>query len=184
MRITKTLIRLSLRWTHISEGTFSHVVALPVFHVSHGLIGNVTNFHFYSKSVLFMCDIHSLYSLESKCFRQFHYWLFINRFNITESAFFPLLFDVIASTLRKHTYSNILKISSPKMEKNSDKKFWYFSYFCSKHRLWVLVRTALARRFLRVPIIYVLSRNKKNNVTPCKLQFYYIKVVFKGVKII
>ena len=22
------------------------------------------------------------------------------------------------------------------------KKFWYFSYFCSKHRLWVLVRTA------------------------------------------
>ena len=29
----------------------------------------------------------------------------------------------------------------------SDKKFWYFSYFCSKHRLWVLVRTASARRF-------------------------------------
>ena len=28
------------------------------------------------------------------------------------------------------------------------------------------------------------SRNKKNNVYPCKLQFYYIKVVFKGVKII
>ena len=26
-------------------------------------------------------------------------------------------------------------------------KFWYFSYFCSKHRLWVLVRTASARRF-------------------------------------
>ena len=29
----------------------------------------------------------------------------------------------------------------------------YFSYFCSKHRLWVLVR---------VPTIYVLSRNMKN----------------------
>ena len=28
------------------------------------------------------------------------------------------------------------------------------------------------------------SRNKKNNVYPCKLQFYYIKVGFKGVKII
>ena len=27
------------------------------------------------------------------------------------------------------------------------KKFRYFSYFCSKHRLWVLVRTASARRF-------------------------------------
>ena len=29
-----------------------------------------------------------------------------------------------------------------------------------------------------------LSRNKKNNVYPSKLQFYYIKVGFKGVKII
>ena len=28
-----------------------------------------------------------------------------------------------------------------------DKKFWYFSYFCSKHRLWVLIRTASARWF-------------------------------------
>ena len=31
--------------------------------------------------------------------------------------------------------------------KFSDKKLWYFSYFCSKHTLWVLVRTASARRF-------------------------------------
>ena len=29
-----------------------------------------------------------------------------------------------------------------------------------------------------------LSRNKKNNVYPCKPQFYYIKEGFKGVKII
>ena len=29
-----------------------------------------------------------------------------------------------------------------------------------------------------------LSRNKKNNVYPCKPQFYYIKVGFKGVEII
>ena len=28
-----------------------------------------------------------------------------------------------------------------------------------------------------------LSRNKKNNVYPCKPQFYYIKVGFKGSKI-
>ena len=28
-----------------------------------------------------------------------------------------------------------------------------------------------------------LSRNKENNVYPCKTQFYYIKVGFKGVKI-
>ena len=29
-----------------------------------------------------------------------------------------------------------------------------------------------------------LSSNKKNNIYPCKPQFYYIKVGFKGVKII
>ena len=29
-----------------------------------------------------------------------------------------------------------------------------------------------------------LSKNKKNNVYPCKPQFYYIRVGFKGVKII
>ena len=31
--------------------------------------------------------------------------------------------------------------------KFSDKKLWYFSYCGSKYRLWVLVRTASARRF-------------------------------------
>ena len=66
----------------------------------------------------------------------------------------------------------------------SDKNSDIFSYFCSKHRLWVLVRTASARRFYRVPTIYVFDRNKKNNVYPCKPQFYYIKVGFKGVNII
>ena len=29
-----------------------------------------------------------------------------------------------------------------------------------------------------------LSRNKKNNVYPCKLLFYFIKVGFKGIKIL
>ena len=38
----------------------------------------------------------------------------------------------------------------------------YIIYFCSKHRLWVFVRTASTRRFLRIPTIYVLSRNMKN----------------------
>ena len=34
------------------------------------------------------------------------------------------------------------------------------------------------------PQAMFLSRNNKNNVYPCKPQFYYIKVGFKGVKII
>ena len=34
------------------------------------------------------------------------------------------------------------------------------------------------------PQSMLLSRNKKNNVYLCKPQFYYMKVGFKGVKII
>ena len=36
---------------------------------------------------------------------------------------------IALQSLRKHTYSNILQ---PKKGKFSDKKIWYFSYFCSK----------------------------------------------------
>ena len=44
-----------------------------------------------------------------------------------------------------------------------------FLIFAPKHRLWVLVRTASARRFLRVRTIYVLSKNKKN------IKFFQLK---------
>ena len=33
-------------------------------------------------------------------------------------------------------------------------------------------------------VIHVFSQNKKTNEYPCKPQFYYIKVGFKGIKII
>ena len=46
------------------------------------------------------------------------------------------------SSLGKQVYSNILKILPPKNENFQIKNFWYISCFCSKHRLWVLVRTA------------------------------------------
>ena len=36
---------------------------------------------------------------------------------------------------------------SEKKKKKKKKKSYIFSYFCSKHRLWVLVRTASPRRF-------------------------------------
>ena len=71
-----------------------------------------------------------------------------------------------------------------KIWKISDKNSNIFLMSAQKHRLWVLVRTALPRRFLRVPTIYILSRNMKNNVYPCTPQFYYIKVGFKAVIII
>ena len=78
------------------------------------------------------------------------------------------------SSLRKHAYSNILKILPTNNENFQIQKFWYFSYFCSKQ--WGSSN--------EYPQSIVLSRNKKTNVYPCKPQFYYIKVGFKGVKII
>ena len=60
--------------------------------------------------------------------------------------------------------------------KFSDKKFRYFSYFCSKHRLWVPVRTASKEAVPTSTHNLCLSRNKKNNVYPCKPQFYYIYI--------
>ena len=82
--------------------------------------------------------------------------------------------------LGKLAYSNMLKIWPPKKWKFSDEKYWYFSYFCSKHRLWVLVRTTYWGSSNEYPQSMFLSRNKKNNVYPCKPQFYYIEL-YKNV---
>ena len=68
--------------------------------------------------------------------------------------------------------------------KFSNKTFWYFSYFCSKHRLWYSLEPPRRRGSNEYPQFVFLSGNKKNNVYPCKPQFYYIKVGFEGVKII
>ena len=56
------------------------------------------------------------------------------------------------------------------------KKLSYLSYFCSKHRFWVLIRTAQQGGSNEYPQSMFLSKNKKNSVYPFKPQFYYIKV--------
>ena len=43
-------------------------------------------------------------------------------------------------------YTEILTTKKLKLL-DKKKKIWYFSYFCSKHRLWVLIRTASTRWF-------------------------------------
>ena len=55
--------------------------------------------------------------------------------------------------------------------------------FLFKHRLWVVVRTASSRRFLRVHNLCFWAEIRKimNTLKP---QFYYIKVGFNGIKII
>ena len=89
-----------------------------------------------------------------------------------------------SSTLRKHAYSNILKISPPKTEKNSVKISDIFHI--SVQNIDCEYSLELPRRGSsnEYPQSMFLSRNRKNNVYPCKPQFYYKKVGFKGVKII
>ena len=79
--------------------------------------------------------------------------------------------------LRKHAYSNILKILQPEKEKIQIKNSDIFLISVQN----IDCRYALSNEY---PQSMFLCRNKKNNVHPCKPQFYYIKVGFKGVKII
>ena len=88
------------------------------------------------------------------------------------------------SSLRKHAYSNILKFLPPKTEnfqmKTSD------NFHISAQNIDCEYSLEPRRRggSNEYPQSMFLSRDKKNNVYPCKPQFYYIKVGLKGVKII
>ena len=81
---------------------------------------------------------------------------------------------------------NILKIlPQNKKWKFSEKKIGYFFIFSAQ-----IIDCGYSLEPPRrggsneYPQSMFLSRNKKNNVYPYKPQFYYIKVGFKGVKII
>ena len=86
--------------------------------------------------------------------------------------------------LRKHAYSNILKILPPKTEnfqiKNSD------IFYITAQNLDCGYSLELPQRggSNEYPQSVFLSWNKNNIVYPCKPQFYSIKVGFKGVNII
>ena len=84
------------------------------------------------------------------------------------------------NALRKHAYSNISKISPPKTEKFSD------IFYISVQNIDCGYSLEPPRRggSNKYPQSMFLSRNKENNIYPCKPQFYYIKVGFKGVNII
>ena len=88
------------------------------------------------------------------------------------------------NTLRKHAYSNILRILRPKKENfQIKKKSDIFSYFCQNKDFGYSLEPPRGGSN-EYPQSMFLSRNKKNNVYPCKPQFYYVKVGFKGVNII
>ena len=70
--------------------------------------------------------------------------------------------------------------------KNFTTKNWKFSDKNSDilDRLWLLLVPPRRGGSNDYPQCMFMSRNKGNNVYPCKPQFYYIKVEFKEVKII
>ena len=86
--------------------------------------------------------------------------------------------------LRKHAYSNILKILPPKKWKFSDKNSDIFHISAQNIDCGYPLEPPRRGGSNKYPQSMFLSRNKKKNVYPCKPQFYYIKVGFKGVKII
>ena len=105
---------------------------------------------------------------------------------IEPGSIFPVLAK-FCSFIRLITKTHLFKYIDNFTSKNwkiSDKKLWYFSYFCSKHRLWSSLEPPRRGGSNEYPQSMFLSRNKENNVYPCKPQFYYIKVGFKGVKVI
>ena len=88
---------------------------------------------------------------------------------------------LINITLRKHAYSNILKVLSPKNENFQIKNCDIFYISAQNIDCGYSLDWGCSNKY---PQSMFLSRNKKNNVYPCKPQFYYIKVGFTGVKII
>ena len=72
---------------------------------------------------------------------------------------------------------------TPQNWKFSDKKLWYFISAQNLDCGYSLEPPHRGGSNEYLQSIF-LSRNKKNNVYPCKPQFFYIKVGLKGVKII
>ena len=90
-----------------------------------------------------------------------------------------------AYSLRNHAYSNILKILSQKKKENFQiKNSDIFHVSAQNIACGYSLELPQWGGSNEYPQSMFLSRNKKNNVYPCKPQFYYIKVGFKGVNII
>ena len=86
--------------------------------------------------------------------------------------------------LRKHAYSNILNISPPKNESFQTKILIFFRIFDQNIDCGYSFEPPRRGGSNEYPQSLFLSRNEKKNVYPYKSQFCYIKVGFKGTKII
>ena len=87
------------------------------------------------------------------------------------------------ATLRKHVYSNILRILPPRNENFQMKNSGSFHHSAQNRYCGYTLEPPRRGGSNEYPQFMFWSKNNKNNMYPCKAQFYYIKVEFKGVKI-
>ena len=90
--------------------------------------------------------------------------------------------------LQRHAYSNTLKILLPKKKKKNEnfqiKNSDIFHISAQNIDCGYSLEPPRRGGSNEYQQSMFFSRNKKNSVYPCKPQCYYIKVGFKGVKII
>ena len=114
----------------------------------------------------------------------------MSSYSLTKTA--PYKFTWVAFSIQTCNMSGIMKTSLFKYTENLTTKKWKFSdknsdiFHISAQNIdcWYLLELPQWGSSNKYPQSMFLSKNKKNIVHPCKPQFYYIKVGFKGVNII
>ena len=94
----------------------------------------------------------------------------------------PLI--ILSYTLRKHAYINILNILPPKNENFQIKNSDIFHISAQNIDCGYSLEPPRRGGSNEYPQSMILAEIRKNNIYPYKPQFYYIKVGFKGVRII
>ena len=125
-------------------------------------------------------SVRSCYTF--KCIPEYNFNLLYQENDVFD-IYFLLMVEFTEFPLRKHAFSNILKILPPKKWKFSDKNSDIFLISAQNIDCGYLLEPPRRGGSNEYQQSMFLSRNKKNNVYPCKPQFYYIKVEFKGAKL-
>ena len=100
-----------------------------------------------------------------------------------DNPFYLELWQVLAYIMKIRLFKYI-EIFTTKIWKFSDKNSGIFHISAQNIDCGYSLEPPPQGSSNAYPQSMFLSKNKKNDVYPCKSQFYYIKVGFKGVKLI
>ena len=133
-----------------------------------------------AKSIAWLPEM--LLSFVYMSYRRWTFMLVKNKISVLFCSI-SLLSLIAMRSLRKHAYSNILKFSPQKIWKISNKNSDIFHISAQNIDCGYSLEPPRRGGSNEYPQSMFLSRSKKNNVYPCKPQFYYITVGIKGVKL-